>query len=133
MKCGFDGKIERYKARLLAQRFTQTYCIDYEETFSSISKLNLIKVFLSLTANLDWETYHMDIKNSFLNGNMGKEVDIKFPPGFESSKVSSKVCKLKRSLYGLKQSLQAWFTRFSIAIKQFEYRQGQANHTFFTK
>lgn len=125
-----DGSIERYKARLVAKGFTQTYGIDYQETFAPVAKLNTIRVLLSLAANLDWPLQQLDVKNAFLNGDLVEEVYMELPPGFDKEG-RGLVCKLKKSLYGLKQSPRAWFDRFSRAIRQQEYKQAQTDHTLF--
>ena len=101
-----NGSSEHYKARLVAKGFTQTYGIDYRETFAPIAKLNIVHVLLSLTLNLEWPLYQLDVKNAFLNGELEEEVLMDAPPGFEDN-FGTKVCKLKKSLYGLKQSPQA--------------------------
>ena len=75
----------------------------------------------------------MDIKNVVLNGELEEEIYIRILPGFEDNDTREKVCRLKKSLYGLKQSLRAWFKRFSDTLHQLGYKQGQANHTLFTK
>ena len=77
-----DGTVEQYKARLVAKGFTQTYDIDYTETFALVAKLNTIQVLLSLAANLDWPLHQFDIKNPFLNGELEEEVFMMLPPGF---------------------------------------------------
>ena len=99
-----DGSIDRYKARLVAKGFTQTYGIDYQETFASVSKLNTVRVLLSPAANLDSQLQQPDIKNVFLNGDLEEEVYMDLPPSFDKEQKEGKVCKLKKSLYGLKQS-----------------------------
>ncbi|RVW35848.1 Retrovirus-related Pol polyprotein from transposon RE1 [Vitis vinifera] len=108
-----DGTIERYKARLVAKGFTQTYGIDYTETFAPMAKLNTIRVLLSLAANLDWPLHQFDIKNVFLNGELEEEVFVMLPPGFCKEEEETRVSKLKKSLYSLKQSPRAWFDRFA--------------------
>lgn len=133
VKTRADGNIDRYKARLVAKGFTQSYGIDYQETFAPVAKLNTIRVLLSLAANLDWPLHQLDVKNAFLNGNLEEEVYLEIPQGLESPTNRNKVCKLKKSLYGLKQSPRAWFERFTKVLKNHGYTQGQADHTMFVK
>lgn len=128
-----DGSIERYKARLVAKGFTQTYGIDYTETFAPVAKLNTIRILLSLAANFDWPIHQLDIKNAFLNDELQEEVFMCQPPGYEDKQNGKIVCKLNKSLYGLKQSPRAWFDRFSKVIQKSGYIQGQADHTMFVK
>lgn len=104
VKYNADGSVNRYKARLVAKGFTQSYGIDYEETFALVAKLNYVWVILSLAANLDWPLHQLDIKNAFLNGELEEEVYMNIPLGLETPRTSGKVCKLRKSLYGLKQS-----------------------------
>ena len=99
-----DGTVERYKACLVAKGFTQTYDVDYTETFAPVAKLNTIRVLLSLATKLDWSFHQFDIKNVFLNGELEEEVFMTLPPGFCKEEEETKVCKLKKSLYCLKQS-----------------------------
>ncbi|KAI9162582.1 hypothetical protein LWI28_028704 [Acer negundo] len=128
-----DGSVERFKARLVAKGFTQSYGIDYEETFAPVAKLNTIRVLLSLAANLDWPLHQLDVKNAFLNGDLEEEVYMEVPPGLETYSKTNLVCKLKKSLYGLKQSPRAWFERFTKAVKRYGYSQCQTDHTLFVK
>jgi hypothetical protein len=116
-----DSSIDRYKARLLAKWFTQTYGVDYQESFAPVTKMNTIKILLSCAANLDWELQQFDIKNSFLFGELEEEVYMEVPLGFSDKRTKGKVCKLKKALYGLKQSPRAWLDKFSKAMISFGY------------
>ena len=122
VKHNADGSVKRYKARLVAQGFTQTYGIDYEETFAPVAKLNSIRVILSIAVNLDWPLFQFDIKNAFLNGDLDEEIYMRIPPGFEGEAGIGNACKLRKSLYGLKQSPRAWFRKFSMTLIQFGYQ-----------
>ncbi|RVW87752.1 Retrovirus-related Pol polyprotein from transposon RE1 [Vitis vinifera] len=117
----------------LWQRVLLNLWIDYQETFASVAKINSIRVLLSLAVNSNWPLHQLDVKNAFLNGDLEEEVFMSPPPGFEESFGVGKVCKLKKSLYGLKQSPRAWFERFGKVIKHYGYTQSQANHMIFYK
>ncbi|RVX23040.1 Retrovirus-related Pol polyprotein from transposon TNT 1-94 [Vitis vinifera] len=106
---------------------------NYQETFAPVAKLNTIRILLSLAVNQDWCLQQLDIKNAFLNGDLEEEVYMEIPPGFEESMAKNQVCKLQKSLYGLKQSPRAWFDRFTKAVLKLGYKQGQADHTLFVK
>ncbi|PKU72784.1 Retrovirus-related Pol polyprotein from transposon TNT 1-94 [Dendrobium catenatum] len=97
-----DGSVEKLKARLAVRGFTQSYGIDYQENFVLVAKLSTIRILLSLAANLDWPLHQLDIKNAFLNGNIKEEVYIEIPMGIQKFYGGDKVCKMLKSLYGLK-------------------------------
>ena len=97
--------------------------IDKHKAFSFVAKLNTIRVLLSAAANKDWSLYQLDVKNAFLNEDLKGEVYMNPPPRFEAQ-FNNRVCKLLKSLYGLKQSPRAWFDRFSTYIKSQRYNQG---------
>lgn len=128
-----DGTLDRYKARLVAKGYTQTYGIDYEETFAPVAKMNTVRILLSLAASCGWELQQFDVKNAFLHGDLEEEVYMEIPPGVGITYGANKVCKLKKALYGLKQSPRAWFGRFTKAMKCLGYKQSQGDHTLFFK
>ena len=128
-----DGTIERYKAQLVAKGYAQTYGIDYSETFSPVAKIDTIRVLFSIAANRDWPLYQFDVKNAFLHGEIEEEVYMQAPPGYSEEFTQGEGCRLKRALYGLKQSPRAWFGRFTNAMRKFGYRQNNSDHTLFLK
>uniref|UniRef100_A0A2N9GH48 Integrase catalytic domain-containing protein n=1 Tax=Fagus sylvatica TaxID=28930 RepID=A0A2N9GH48_FAGSY len=131
VKQNLDGTVDRLKARLVAKGFTQTYGLDYTETFSPVAKLNSIRIIISLAANLDWPLHQLDVKNAFLHGDLNETVYMAQPPGFESK--GECVCHLKKSIYGLKQSPRAWFDKFSKAVVSHGMTRSQADHSVFFK
>jgi len=128
-----DGTLERYKARLVARGFTQSYGIDYFETFAPVAKFNTIKILISLAAHLNWTMHQLDVKNAFLHGEIEEEVYMNPPPGYNLTTGRNLVCKLKKALYGLKQSPRAWFGRFTQAMKKLQYSQSNGDSTMFFK
>jgi Reverse transcriptase (RNA-dependent DNA polymerase) len=126
-----EGKVDRFKTRLVAKGYTQTYGVDYEETFAPIVKMNIVRTLISCAVNSGWDLCQLDVKNVFLHGDLKEEVYMEIPPGFQNEQLKGNVCRLKRSLYGLKQSPRAWFDRFSMAMKKIGYQQSNADHTMF--
>jgi len=96
------GNIERYKTRLVAKGFIQKEGIDYTQTFSPISKKDSLHIILALVAHFDLELQQMEVKTTFLNGDLEEEVYMKQLEGFSCSSGEHLVCKLNKSIYGLK-------------------------------
>ena len=127
------GNIERYKARLVAKGFTQKEGIDYTETFSPVSKKDSLRIILALVAHLDLELQQMDVKTAFLNCDLEEEVYMKQPEGFSSREGEHLVCKLKKSIYGLKQASRQWYYKFHGVITSFGFIENPMDQCIYQK
>jgi hypothetical protein len=101
-KIDASGNVERYKARLMAKGFTLKEGIDYHETFSPVSNKDLFRIIMALVAYFNLELHQIDMKTTFLNKDLEEDVYMKQPEGFDDN--SQKACKLRKSIYGLKQA-----------------------------
>ena len=128
-----DGSIERHKARLVARGFTQTYVVDFKETFAPVAKMNTVRVLLSVDVNKGWPLYQMDVKNAFLHGDLENEVYMKLPPGHPQSSEPGMVCKLYKSIYGLKQSPRAWYAKLSSVLEGAGFQRSNADSSMFIR
>jgi hypothetical protein len=97
-----DGSVDKYKARFVARGFSQKEGEDYDETFAPLERYTSIRTIISLSASIGWNLHQMDVKTSFLNGAIEEEVYIEQPQGFEVHSRDTHVCRMKKSLYGLK-------------------------------
>ncbi|GJR93719.1 retrotransposon protein, putative, ty1-copia subclass [Tanacetum coccineum] len=120
-----DGVVHTYKAHLVAKGFTQTPRINYEETFSLVADIRAIRILIAIAAFYDYEIWHMDVKTAFLNRYLYKEVYMEQPEGFVNPKFPNRVCKLNRSIYGLKQASKQWNKQFDDEIKKFGFSQNR--------
>ncbi|GKD41940.1 retrotransposon protein, putative, ty1-copia subclass [Tanacetum coccineum] len=120
-KTDMDGNIHSYKARLIGKGFTQSYRVDYEETFSHIADIKAIRILIAITAYYDYEIWQMDVKTAFLNGRLSEEVYMVQPKGFVNPKQHRRVCKLQRSIYRLKQAFRSWNKRSNEVIKKYGF------------
>ena len=111
-----DGSIQRHKARLVAKGFQQRPGIDFQETFSHVIKPSTVKVVLSVAVSRHWDVRQIDVNNAFLNGILTEEVFMKQPEGFVDPAQPSAVCKLNRSLYGIRQAPRAWYDRLKSTL-----------------
>jgi hypothetical protein len=123
-----DGSIEKYKERFVARGFSQKEGIDYEET---LTVARYIKTIISLAAKMKWKMHQMDVKTTFLNGVIEEEVYIEQTQGFEVEDRKSHVCRLKKSLYELKQAPRAWYGRIHSFLTSLGFTKRKANSNLY--
>ena len=97
-----NGSIDKYKARLVIKGYKQTKGLDYFDTYSLVTRINSIRIVLAIAAVRNLEVHQMNVKMAFLNGDLNDEIYIEQPEGFFAPRQERMVCKLVKSLYGLK-------------------------------
>ena len=123
--------MDRLKARLVTRGYIQIYGSDYYDTFSPLAKLAYVRFLLSMVAMRSRLLYQLDIKNAFLHGDLAEEVYIEQPPRFVAQGESGLVCKLRHSLYGLKQPPRAWFGCFNSVVQEFGMTRSTSDYSVF--
>lgn len=104
IKYNCNGEIERYKARLVVEGFSQEAGIDYQEMFAPVAKMPSLRILMSIAAIRNWNIHKLDIKNVFLYRDLSEKLYMEIPPGLYVSNTVPSACKLKKSLYDLKQA-----------------------------
>ncbi|KAJ9542250.1 hypothetical protein OSB04_028756 [Centaurea solstitialis] len=132
-KTDMDGNVHTFKARLVAKGFTQTHGIDYDETFSPVAMLKSIRILMAISVYFNYEIWQMDVKTAFLNGKLTEDVYMEQPEGFVDPKNPNKVCKLLKSIYGLKQASRSWNLHFDERIKEFGFAKSEFEPCVYTK
>ena len=127
------GNISRYKARLVAQGYTQKEGIDYGEVFAPVVKYNSIRSLLAIANELDLDVHQMDVKCAFLQGDLEEEIYMQQPEGFIDKDHPNKVCRLRKSIYGLKQSARCWNLAINTFLKNTGYVQSNTDSCIYAK
>lgn len=131
LKYRADGTLERYKARLVVLGNNQIEGSDFTDTFAPVAKMTTVRMFLEFSAANDWEIHQMDVHNAFLHGDLDEEVYMQLPPGFRTDD-KTKVCRLHKSLYGLRQAPRCWFEKLSNALLEYGFLQESTDYSLFT-
>ena len=111
-KIKYDGTIDKYTARLVVKGFRQKEGLDYFNTYSPVTRITSIRMLIALAAVYGLEIHQMGVKTAFLNGELEEEIYIEQPGGFVVPGKEKKVCKLIKSLNGLKQAPKQWHAKF---------------------
>jgi hypothetical protein len=130
-KEGEKGEVVRNKSRLVAQGFSKKKGNDYEETFAPVARLEAIRILLGFSVAKGFKLHQMDVKSAFLNGVFEEEVYVGQPPGFESEKYPHRVYKLRKALFGLKQTPRAWYGRLRGFLFERGFEMGKVDQTLF--
>ncbi|GKD83910.1 retrovirus-related pol polyprotein from transposon TNT 1-94, partial [Tanacetum coccineum] len=126
------GGVLKNKARLVAQGFRQEEGIDFEESFAPVARIEAIRIFVTNAAHKNMMIYQMDVKTTFLNGELKEEVYVSQPEGFVDQDNPSHVYKLKKAIYGLKQAPCAWYDMLLSFLISQQFSKGAVDPTLFT-
>ncbi|KAB2596147.1 hypothetical protein D8674_031597 [Pyrus ussuriensis x Pyrus communis] len=124
--------MEEELAALAANRTCQIEGLDYRETFAPVAKLTTVRLLLAVASVQQWHLHQLDVNNAFLHGDLEEDVYMSLPPGF-GRKGETRVCKLHKSLYGLKQASRQWFIKLSCALRKAGYQQSKADYSLFVR
>lgn len=122
--------MDRFKARLVAKGYTQQYGIDFHDT--PVAKIVTVRCLLTVAAKLNWPLHQMDVTNAFLQGDLDEEVYLVLSQGYEVEG-ENKVCKLLKSLYGLRQASRQWNHKFASIMLKTGFHQSKHDHSLFVK
>jgi hypothetical protein len=129
------GNVVRYKARLVAQGFSQVPRVNYFDTFAPVARLASIRTVLAFAAAENYETGQIDIKGAYLNGELTKDevIYMKQPPGYSVSDPNgtSLVCHLQKTLYGLKQSGRRWYQKLVEIMEKLGFKRCEVDQAVF--
>nr|GEX42683.1 zinc finger, CCHC-type [Tanacetum cinerariifolium] len=132
-KIKVDGTIDKFKARLVIQGFRKKERIDYFDTYALVARITTIRLLLALAAIHNLVIHQLDVKTTFLNGDLEEEVYMKQHEGFVMPGNEHKLCKLVKSLYGLKQALKQWHQKFDEAVLFNGFLLNQSDKCVYSK
>jgi hypothetical protein len=123
------NEIEKYKARLVAQGFSQKYGSDYSETFAPVAKMTSFRILMSIAVQYDLLVEQCDVQTAYLHSELEEEIYMRVPEGITYS--GDKVCLLKKSLYGLKQSSRCWNKSLDSYVKSIGFQNSKSDYCVY--
>lgn len=133
LKRDADGRIVKHKARLVAKGYVQEHGVDFEEIFAPVTRLETVRLLLALSAKINWEVHHLDVKTTFLNGELSEDVYMKQPEGFEKLGQEHMVYRLVKALYGLCQAPRAWNAKLNSCFENLGFTKCPYKHAVYTR
>jgi hypothetical protein len=130
-KIGANGKVIKYKARLVACGYSQTEGVDFNETYAPVGKYKSIRIILAIVAQLGYVMEQMDVDSAFLNATVKEEIYMQQPPGFE--KQGNIICLLIKALYGIKQAPAEWNHEFNGTIVSHGFKRCTSDSCVYMK
>lgn len=127
------GKVTRFKARLVAQGFSQRPGVDYDAVFAPVASQNTLRVLFTVAGHKRMNVRHIDVKSAYLHGRLQEDIYMEQPRGFVQPGKEKLVCKLERSLYGLKQAAKVWNETINGILKELGFQQSHADPCLYVK
>ena len=127
------GEIDKYKARLVAKGYTHQHGVDYSEVFAPVARLDTIRLILAITAQKARPLYQLDVKSTFLHGDLNEEVYVEQPPGYEIKGEKHKAYRLQKAFNGLKQAPWAWYSPIEAYFMNEGFKKCPYEPTLFLK
>ena len=129
------GNIAHYKARLVAQGFSQIGGVDYDDTYAPVAKMASSRAIIAMANKLDLVLHQLDIKGAYLNGVLNKNevLYMAHPPGYKPSDVANRVLQLLKAIYGLKQATRRWYQKLRSIFVSLGYTQSAVDQAVFFK
>jgi len=131
IKRGPDGQVQKYKARIVAQGFTQVEGLDYDQTFAPVVKLSTFRAILAIAVQQNLTIHQMDVKAAYLNGKLKEEIYMEAPTGLEIPE--GMVLRLNRAVYGTKQGGRVWYEDVCGTMAEMGYTRIEADHAVFIR
>ena len=127
------GDVDKHKARLVAKGYSQQHGVDFTEVFAPVARMETVRMIIAMAAQKGWQIDQLDVKSTFLHGELSEDVYVEQPRGYEQKGNEHMVYRLHKALYGLKQAPRAWFGRIETHFIREGFQRCHSEQTLFTK